>query len=134
MIGASSEIKADAAVFYAIPGEGGGDDGVIMGAGRRAIAITATWQALQRKARQLAQQGGVIQQPDETALNRQRQRSIRGDLLFDVVRKLRMGKPSSCSASMLGAPMLLASAQISWVRQAAAIAFSRPRCSSSRYC
>ena len=62
-----------AGALGAVPGQCGGDDGVIVSAGGGAVAPGAAGQALQGVIGQFAQQDGVVQQADVVALDGQGQ-------------------------------------------------------------
>ena len=57
------------AVTAAMPGEGGGDDRVVMGSGWRAVAPGAAGQAFEGKVFQFSEQDGVIEQTNVAALD-----------------------------------------------------------------
>ena len=67
--GASGEGEAEGGVVGGLPGEGGGDDGVVVAAGGRAVAPVAAWEPFEGIVGQFAEQDGIIEQGEGTALN-----------------------------------------------------------------
>ena len=53
----------------AVPSEGGRDDGVIVAAGGRAVAIAAVGQAFQAVIGQFPQQDGIVEQDNVVSLD-----------------------------------------------------------------
>ena len=64
-----SEGEAEGGVVGGLPGEGGGDDGVVVAAGGRAVAPVAAWEPFEGIVGQFAEQDGIIEQGEGTALN-----------------------------------------------------------------
>ena len=82
-------------VLGGVPSEGGGDDGIVVGAGGRAVAEGARGQTLLAVDSPI--QRGVLgfEKFESEPRSRARARaSISGGLDWAVVRKPRMGKPS----------------------------------------